>query len=169
MVNRKCTPAMEDYLETIFALEKKNKVARIKDIAAAMNIKTGSVSGAIQTLKKKGFVEHETYGFISLTEKGEKIASEISRRHSIFKDFLSNILGLDEKTSETTACHMEHTVNKKVMNHLVNFIDYIRNCPRTGEKWIASFRECGSEKNIKSIGKCEECVSSINYNSCIKK
>jgi len=161
MINYECTPTMENYLEVIFKLEKKNKVARIKDIASAMNIQTGSVSGSIQTLKKKGLVEHEAYGFISLTEKGKKIAAEIFQRHFVFKDFLSNILGLDEEISEITACRMEHTVNKKVMKHLVNFIDYVRDCPRTGEKWIDFFQECGFKKNKKSVNKCEKCINNI--------
>ncbi len=160
MSDYECTSNMEDYLEVILNLEEKNKVARIKDIASAMKIKTGSVSGAIQTLKKKGFIEHEAYGFISLTEKGKNIAEEILKRHFIFIDFLSNILGLDEETSEKTACLMEHTVNKKVMKHLISFIDYIRECPRTGQKWIESFSDCGLKEEL-SVDKCKKCIENI--------
>ena len=41
------TESMEDYLEAILALERLHKVARAKDIAERMEVKRGTVTGAL--------------------------------------------------------------------------------------------------------------------------
>jgi DtxR family Mn-dependent transcriptional regulator len=46
--------SLEDYLEIILALEKSNKVARVKDIAGEMGVLRGSVSSALKKLGEKG-------------------------------------------------------------------------------------------------------------------
>jgi DtxR family Mn-dependent transcriptional regulator len=80
--------SLEDYLEIILALEKSNKVARVKDIAGEMGVLRGSVSSALKKLGEKGLIKYEPYSFITLTPQGAAIAREISRRHEVIKDFL---------------------------------------------------------------------------------
>ena len=58
----------EDYLETIYELIEKNAVARVKDIAARLNVSKPSVHCAISEFKKHGLVEQEPYGYITLIE-----------------------------------------------------------------------------------------------------
>ena len=48
--------SMENYLETILDLEKTNKVARAKDIAEQLELKPGTVSGALKGLKEKDLI-----------------------------------------------------------------------------------------------------------------
>ena len=79
---------LEDYLEVILELEKTRKVARGKEIAQKLNIQPGSVTGALKTLDRKGLINWEKYGFITLTEKGLNIAETITKRHSVLKNFL---------------------------------------------------------------------------------
>ncbi len=84
--------SLEDYLETILELEEEKKVARSKDIADKLGIQRGSVTGALKNLAKKKLIDYEPYGFVTLTDKGKKIAKEIALRHSVIKDFLFRIL-----------------------------------------------------------------------------
>ncbi|HEV58563.1 MAG TPA: MarR family transcriptional regulator, partial [Phycisphaerales bacterium] len=53
------TASLEDYLEAIFHLENKDKVARSKDIAGALGVARPSVTGALRTLAGKGLVNYE--------------------------------------------------------------------------------------------------------------
>ena len=45
--------SIEDYLEAIGNLEKKHRVARVKDIADNLNVQMPSVTGALKVLKGK--------------------------------------------------------------------------------------------------------------------
>lgn len=53
------TPAMEDYLEAIFDLDKEKRVVRVKEIARRMNVKMPSVSSILNTLNYRGLVIYD--------------------------------------------------------------------------------------------------------------
>ncbi len=131
---------LEDYLEVILDLERTKKVARGKEIAQRLNIQPGSVTGALKTLDSKGLIHWERYGYVTLTEKGLCIAENISNRHSILKGFLIDILQIDETTADATACRMEHAVDETTMARLVQFIEYLGECPQAGANCTQAFK-----------------------------
>lgn len=145
--NKKVSDSLEDYLETIFELEKSNKVARAKDIAEKRGVLRGSVTGALKTLANKGLINYEPYSYITLTDKGLAIAKEVARRHEVIRSFLQNILLMSADEAESNACRMEHAMNRKAVDRLVQFIDYISNCPRTDNEWMAGFTRFFSKKS----------------------
>ena len=138
-LNQQVSASLEDYLETILALERANKVARVKDIADKLGVLRGSVTGALKTLAEKSLVNYEPYSFITLTPEGKKIAVELYRRHEVLRDFLENILMMEADQAEENARRMEHAVDRAVIDRLVMFLDYIHRCPRTGKDWIDLF------------------------------
>ena len=152
--------SLEDYLEIILLLEEKKKVARAKDIAEKMGVQRGSVTSALKSLEEKGLINYEPYSFVTLTKKGKRIAEEITHRHNSLKSLLFNILNIDEETAESTACRMEHAIDKKSLERLFSFIDFVYKCPRAGEEWVRSFIDyCSSGKpEWEKCGQCiEEC------------
>jgi DtxR family Mn-dependent transcriptional regulator len=148
---------LEDYLETILSLEKTNKVARVKDIAEKMGVLRGSVTGALKSLAEKKLINYEPYSFITLTPKGATIAREITRRHEVLKDFLHNVLLLDPEKAEKNACRMEHGMDRAAIDRLVQFIEYVHYCPRTGDDWIKAFVNYYS-KHEHDMQQCKECM-----------
>ena len=149
--------SLEDYLETILYLQNMHAVARSKDIALKMGVQRGSVTGMLKNLSQKGLINYEPYGFITLTPKGKKIASEIKRRHIIIKDFLSRVLQIEDVKADRTACRMEHVMDKATVNMLVKFINFIDTCPRAGADWIEEFVTfCSNRKPDRK--KCENCL-----------
>lgn len=151
--------SMEDYLEVILELEQEHKVARAKDIADRLEVQRGSVTGALKNLEEKGFINYAPYSFITLTQEGKRIAKNIAYRHAVLKDFLLNILQIDAETAEKTACNMEHAVDPQTLERLVCFIDYLHNCPRTGEDWIKAFVNYCTSKD-RDQEKCDQCMDS---------
>jgi DtxR family Mn-dependent transcriptional regulator len=115
----------QSYLQVILELEALQKVARTKDIADRLKIQRGSVTGALKSLEEKGLIRYQPYAFITLTDSGKTIAEEIAHRHRVLKDFLLNVLQVDEPTAETTACRMEHVIDRTTVDRLVCFIEYI--------------------------------------------
>jgi len=114
----KLSAALENYLETIAALKKEKKYARVGDIAKALDVKSSSVNVAINFLAESGLVIHEKYGYVDLTEEGEKAAGEIQRKHDILYKFLSELLFIDNETAAAEACEIEHSVSNKTIYKL---------------------------------------------------
>ncbi len=151
------TESSQGYLEVILELEGAHKVARVKDIADRLGVQPGSVTGALKSLEEKGLIHYRPYSFITLTAAGRKIAEEVAYRHRVLKDFLLNVLQIDEPTAEDTACRMEHAIDPKTVERLVCFIEYIHTCPRAGQDWLQAFlRFCSSDR-----GKKKECTACI--------
>lgn len=134
------TPTLEDYLEAIARIAGQNGTAHVKDIAEAASVHMSTVTTALQNLSKKGFVHYRPYKAATLTEKGQKFADKILTRHKTISSFLLNILLVNENVAEENACRMEHILDEEVVEHLMLFAQFVRECPRTGEEWLEQFQ-----------------------------
>jgi DtxR family Mn-dependent transcriptional regulator len=134
--------SMENYLETILDLQKTNKVARAKDIADQLEVKRGTVSGALKVLKEKDLINYSPYSFITLTEEGREIAELIHQRHKVLHDFLQNVLQIEADKADKTACRMEHAIDS---------------CPRKGDGLLDSFIHYLKTSKL-DRQKCKKCI-----------
>jgi DtxR family Mn-dependent transcriptional regulator len=121
-MSEELSASLQDYLEAIYHLVREGHVARVKDIAARMNVQMPSVTGALRALVERELVNHDPYGYTTLTERGEAAALEVVRRHEVLADFLARVLGLDLETAERNACHIEHAIEPVVLERLVEFV-----------------------------------------------
>ncbi len=153
------TESLEDYLEAIYQLQRKNESVRVKEIADFVGVKMPSVSSALRALKEKGLVEHERYGEVVLTEEGRETAEFLCRRHFALTTFLRDILGLDEEQAETEACGIEHALSAETLRRLLMLIDFIERCPRGGEQWLEHMLE--RWENPPCEQDCSECIAEI--------
>jgi DtxR family Mn-dependent transcriptional regulator len=152
------TSSLEDYLEAIFALERENKSARSKDIAERLGVQRGSVTGALQTLAQKGLIHYHPYSKITLTPEGFRLATRIVYRHKALFEFLHTFLQLSEDLAESNACRLEHHIDDEALDRLIAFVQFVRNCPRTGSDWLAGFtRMCA---DCSHCAECEACIAS---------
>lgn len=119
----KLSPSKEDYLKAIHSLEEEQQTVRVKDIADRLDITRPSVSAAVKNLEKQGYVCHPRYDLVGLTPEGSKIAEAISHRHQVIKNFLSQVLGLDDAIAEKDACGMEHTISPETFESLARFME----------------------------------------------
>ena len=136
---------------------KKRWVARVKDIADRLGVLRGSVTGALKTLAEKNLINYEPYSYITLTRKGMAIAKEINRRHTVIQTFLEDVLLLEPEKAEANACRMEHAMDKAAIDRLVQFIDYIHECPRAGDDWIQGFVNYYTRNKLDE-SLCKACV-----------
>ncbi len=100
----------EDYLKTIYRLEKKHRGVRGVDIAEELNVSRPTVSVIMKRLTEEGYVIKNAEHEIFLTDEGRKIAENIVTKNEMFKTLLTG-LGVDEKTAAADACEMEHAVS----------------------------------------------------------
>jgi DtxR family Mn-dependent transcriptional regulator len=120
------TASMEDYLEAILLLEKKHRVARVKDIAERLSVRMPSVTGALKSLKSRSLIEYEKNSFINLTPKGMKLAKSVLQRHEILVEFFSLGLGLEGESAEAQACRMEHAIDQETAGRFRNLTRWIQ-------------------------------------------
>ena len=147
------TESLEDYLLDIFVISTQQGIVRVKDLAKKRNVRLPSAVNAVKSLVKKGLVRHESYGYIELTDFGIEEAKRLYERHRTIYKFLHFILGLDEDLAEKEAHKMEHDLNKKTIDLLLKFTEFVENAP--GEdtpRWLKHFRYF-----IKT-GKFPECI-----------
>ena len=107
----------EDYLECILKLSKQRPVLRSIDIANDMNYSKPSISVAMKNLRLNGYISVDESGFITLTDSGMEIASNIYDRHLILRKWLE-FLGISPETAEQDACKIEHTLSKETYTAL---------------------------------------------------
>lgn len=67
--------ALEEYLKTMYVLQKQNGNIRVTDIAEKMNCSKPSVNKAIRNLKNENLVNYESYGTIELTNERKSFSS----------------------------------------------------------------------------------------------
>lgn len=116
--NERLTPSIEDYLEAIYVLDKKERGVRSIDVAEHLHVAKPSVNRALKSLVESGMIEQERYSLIYLTDDGRKMAKEIYHRHRTIKEFLMNVLLLDEHQAEDEACKIEHVVSDLTIERL---------------------------------------------------
>lgn len=121
----KLTSSQEEYLKTIYLLEKNSKKARVTDIALKLKITKPSVNKAINMLKNIGLINYQAYGNITLTEEGEAHAIEIIKKQDILKMFLVEILDIDNQQAEKEAIAMKHAISEQTAKKLNRYITNI--------------------------------------------
>ncbi len=111
------TKAEEDYLEAIYLLG--GNGGRVQSVAVSnhLGVSKPAVHMATNDLAKKGLIEKERYGDLSLTREGLAVAEEIYGRHTLLKQLLLYI-GVSEETAENDCCKIEHTLSKETVQKL---------------------------------------------------
>ena len=133
------TPAMEDYLEAIFNLDREKRVVRVRDIAKRLGVRMPTVTSMLKTLSKRELVDYEKYEYLELTDNGRAIGREIHRRHCVLRSFLTDILNIDPEIADEEACKMEHAVSTSTLDKFVAFMEFVQSCPRAGVTWLDRF------------------------------
>ena len=141
--------AMEQYLETIYSLQKEMGAASVTDIAEARGVKAPSVTYVLRKLKELGLINYKRYRSVSLTSKGTKIAKKLEATHDTLKWFLE-MIGVSEDVADDEACELEHIVQSETLEKLTQFVEWVRGAPGN-PRWLDHFREF-QESGIRSDG-----------------
>ena len=125
MAKSKLSPSLEDYLETIYLIDKELDTVRTKEIANRLSVSLPSVTEAIQKLSKNNFLRHRKYGKVILTAKGKKMAKGIYHKHKVLLNFFNTVLTVNKETAEKDACKIEHELSQVTLNKLTKFLEKI--------------------------------------------
>ncbi|MGL1893365.1 MAG: metal-dependent transcriptional regulator [Spirochaetaceae bacterium] len=116
------TESMEMYLETIYLMEKTHGNAHSVDVGKKLGVTKASVSKATKNLKEGGYILHEPYGSITLTDKGKKLSESIYRKHTLITLYLKHTLNVSDKEAEDNACKLEHVLTDNLVDAIVEYL-----------------------------------------------
>ncbi|SMO40365.1 iron (metal) dependent repressor, DtxR family [Balnearium lithotrophicum] len=122
----KLAPRLEDYLETIYLIERENGVARVKEIAKARSVKMPTVTEVLKRLSERGFIKYEPYGYVRTTKKGKEYAEALYRKHEVLREFLMDVLGLSKERAEEEGCLMEHHLSKDTIRRIQKLTETLK-------------------------------------------
>ena len=126
---KKVTPAVEEYLETIYRLEKRDGVAKTNNLVFALGVAPGTVTNTIERLEKERLLTHKPYKGVKLTEKGRRVAIDVLRRHRLSERLLTDFLQFDWGEAHEAACRLEHGVTSSIANKLEEVLGHPTTCP----------------------------------------
>ena len=144
--------SLQDYLEAVYVLVQRERVARMKDIAGLMGVGTSSATGAIQQLAERGCVHYNPYQFVTLTDEGEAAAREILNRHKVLKRFLTGILSLPDAEADEIGCKMEHAIQGEAFDRFVGFLAFLEKACVKDRAWCTALKAHCTEAGRKGSG-----------------
>lgn len=121
------SPTIEDYLKAIYKLQKRQERVTTSAIAEKLTLSNATVTVMIKRLAKEKLLKHISYHGVVLTDKGEKIALRVIRRHRLVELFLKEILGVDWAKVHVEAEKLEHFISDEILDR----IDHVLGYPKT--------------------------------------
>ncbi len=117
--------AEQDYLKAIFAITRiEHRQANTNAIAVLLKTKASSVTDMIKKLAVKKLVKYEKYKPVSLTNKGQKIATSLIRSHRLWETFLVERLEYDWSRVHSIAEQLEHIEDDELLDKLDHYLGY---------------------------------------------
>ena len=116
------TPSQAHYIKALYELSfGTNEGVRISDIAENLGLSKASVSVGMSKLEKEKLVRKDQHRQVHLTPAGERHAISLLDKCMVIRDFLTEVLKVDQKTAAADACAMEHIVSADTLCALCRY------------------------------------------------
>ncbi|HEY7916976.1 MAG TPA: metal-dependent transcriptional regulator [Acidimicrobiales bacterium] len=121
-------PPVEEYLETIFALEEEGIPVIQARLAERLDKAAPSVSEMLDRLEADDLIVR-TSRQIAMTSTGAALARGVVRKHRLAERLLVDIIGLDWDKAHIEAGRWEHVISDDVEERLVVLLGNPTTCP----------------------------------------
>jgi len=113
----------ENYLKAIYKISEKDKKAvSTNAISEKMSTSAASVTDMIKRLSSKGLVNYEKYKGVTLSDTGNKHATNLIRKHRLWEVFLVKQLNFNWEEVHDIAEQMEHINSQALVNRLDDYL-----------------------------------------------
>jgi DtxR family Mn-dependent transcriptional regulator len=115
----------ENYIKAIYKLlENGEETVNTNAIAEKMRTKAASVTDMLKKLAFKKLINYQKYQGVSLTNKGEKAALNIIRKHRLWEMFLVEKFNFKWDEVHDVAEQLEHIQSDKLIEELDKFLNF---------------------------------------------
>ena len=105
---------LENYIKTIWILQKEHGLVSTNLIAEAMEVSAASVTSMLKKLNGMKLVDYAPYQGATLTGRGEKVALEVLRHHRLLELYLSEVVGMSWDQVHAEAEELEHALSEEL-------------------------------------------------------
>ncbi len=102
------TLAEENYLKAIYNLSQHENGATASKLSEKLKLKLPTINSMVNKLAEKELVEYKKYKGFVLTEKGQKYALDVIRKHRLTELFLVKVMGFGWEEVHDIAEEIEH-------------------------------------------------------------
>ena len=121
--NTYISDTLGEYLEVIYELSHENDSVRTTDIANRLGLSKPSVNRAVGALKLHGYVTHNPYGDVELTEKGRELGEYNGRKQRMIKKFLITVLSIPDDEAAKEACVIGRGVSRGTVERMKLYME----------------------------------------------
>lgn len=124
--------AMQEYLAEAYRLayyQQTDPYISTSALADVMNVSAPAVTRMVQRLKTAGYLEHEPYKGIYLTEQGEREALISIRRHRLVERFLVDVMKFGWHEVHDSADELGTTLSDFVVKRMAEMSGFPTRCP----------------------------------------
>ncbi|MGH9292287.1 MAG: metal-dependent transcriptional regulator [Acidimicrobiales bacterium] len=122
-------PPLEEYLESIHALEEEGVSVIQARLSERLGHSAQSVSEMVHRLESEGYLERAGRGVVKLTPAGRRRAESVVRKHRLAERFLVEIVGLEWHKAHLEAGRWEHVISDDVEARFVDLLGNPSTCP----------------------------------------
>ena len=126
---RRDVSRVEDYLEAIYRLSREKGYISTVELSESLGVRPPTASSMVVKLARSGYLVHQRYRGMRLTESGNKVARSVVRRHQTIEELLS-MLGVPKKTAYEDAEGIEHHVQQATFLRLEGLVKFLNNNPK---------------------------------------
>ncbi len=121
---RPFSPAVEDYLKTVYELQQEEETVSTSDLAKAMGTTPAAASKMFKYLAELRLLDHTPYQGVRLTDAGEKVALEVIRHHRLIELYLYQALGYRWDEVDAEAEKLEHHISEEFEERIDRMLDF---------------------------------------------
>jgi len=126
------TDSMQEYLAEAYRIahyQPDDNYVSTSSLAEEMHVSAPAVTRMVQRLKHAGFLDHEPYRGIRLTEAGEREALANIRRHRLVERFLVDVMGFGWHEVHDDADDLGLVVSDILVDKMDEMTGYPKRCP----------------------------------------
>lgn len=123
------SPAVEDYLETIYELEESGIPPMRARLVERLGISAPTVSETVARLEREGYLTLDDQRVVRLTNKGLMAATAVMRRHRLAERLLVDVLKVPWHQVHEEAHRLEHAISETLEPYLVKVLGDPGTCP----------------------------------------
>ena len=121
--------AMQRYAAEIYRLQQDHEQVPLSLLSSHVDASAQAISNMVKRLQKLGYLVHEPYRGVRLTETGEKIAMPSLRRHRLTEVFLVKVMKYDWATAHELSDTFEKGVNDEIEDRMDELAGHPNRCP----------------------------------------
>ncbi len=118
---------VENYVKTIAliaARDPKGGPVGTGELAQALNVSPGTVTGMLKTLSEASLATYTPYEGARLTDAGQRLAMKVIRRHRLLERFLAETLSMSWDEVHEEAEHMEHAASERLIDRIDAYLGH---------------------------------------------